>query len=106
MKIDFLFFTGCPNSAPTLRRLFEMLASEDIVAEVNEIEIADAAWAARHRFLGSPSIRIDGDDIDPAARARRTYGLMCRTYPGGAGIPPVDMIRRALREHLAQGRNL
>ena len=100
MKIDFLYFRDCPNSAPALRRLFEVLSSENIVAEVNEVCIDDAAGARRYRFLGSPSIRIDGDDIDPAVRECRAYGFMCRTYPGGAGVPPVEMIARAVRECL------
>lgn len=100
MNIDFLYLRDCPNSAPALRRLFEVLASADVVAEINEICIGDAAGAGRHRFLGSPSIRIDGDDIDPAARDSEEYGFMCRTYPGGEGIPPVEMLARAVRERL------
>ncbi len=98
MKIEFLYFKGCPHSAPTLRRLFDVLDAEDIVADVNEIDIVTEADARRYQFLGSPSIRIDGSDIEPEARSRKQFGLMCRTYPDGSGEPPADMITRAVRE--------
>lgn len=102
MKIDFLYFNGCPNSAPTLQRLFDVLSQEDVTAEVNEIEIVTESDAKRYRFLGSPSIRIDGSDIEAAARSRGDFGLMCRTYPGRSGIPSLDMIDRAVLEHAAR----
>lgn len=101
MRIDFLYFKDCPNSTPTLRCLREVLGSADVCANVNEIEIADAADATRYRFLGSPSIRIDDQDIDPDARTHQDFGLICRTYPGGTRIPAADMIQRALQERLS-----
>lgn len=97
MKIDFLYFSGCPNSAPALRRLFDVLSVEEIAAEVTEIDIVTESDVERHRFLGSPSIRINGADIEPAARIRGDFSLMCRIYPDGSGVPPIDMIARAVR---------
>jgi hypothetical protein len=54
------------------------------------------------RFLGSPTLRIDGHDVDPAAANRHDYGLSCRLYPTGEGVrrtPPdtwiVDTLRAA-----------
>lgn len=99
MKIDFLYFKGCEHSAPALRRLFDVLDAEDLTADVNQVDIVTELDAQRYRFLGSPSIQIDGVDIEPEARSRTAFGLMCRTYPDGSGVPPVDMITRAVREH-------
>jgi hypothetical protein len=99
VKIRLLQFQGCPNSAPTLRLLEEVLEAEGVRDEVEVVEVADAEAAARERFLGSPSVQIDGHDIevgrrdDPPAFGCRVYG----TGEGASGVPPEEMIRRAVR---------
>jgi hypothetical protein len=45
--------------------------------------------------VGSPSVRIDGLDIEPSARQRTAFGMMCRTYESG-GVPSEDLIRSAI----------
>ena len=99
MEIEFLYFSGCPNSPTALRRLTELLESEAVSASIRQIEVLTVDQANETRFLGSPSIRIDGDDIEPKARGCLDYGLMCRTYEGGSGVPSVDLVTKAIREH-------
>ena len=56
--------------------------------------------ARRLRFLGSPSVRVDGEDVEPSANFRSAYGLMCRTYRVGSESsekPAFGMIRAAIR---------
>ena len=53
-------------------------------------------------FLGSPTIRVNGLDIDPASRSVKGGGFACRCYAGG--LPSEDMIRAALIEARGQGR--
>jgi hypothetical protein len=53
--------------------------------------------AVRLRFLGSPSVQIDGLDIDPMARARTDFTLACRLY-GSSGVPPAELIESAIRD--------
>jgi hypothetical protein len=68
--------------------------------EVSEIEVTDSAQAQALAFVGSPSIRIGGMDIEPTVSNERHYGLSCRTYLTGGkltGVPPPDMIRAAIR---------
>lgn len=100
MKIEVLYFQGCPHHAPTVERLHDVLANEGIAAEVMEIEVPDARAAESLAFPGSPTVRINGMDIeDPPAAG--TIGLSCRVYMHGSipeGIPPVEAIRRALRK--------
>jgi hypothetical protein len=101
MKVEILFFPGCPNHAPAVDSVREVLAQEDPQAEMVEVEVRDMATAQRIGFLGSPTIRVDGQDIEPAARAERAFGLSCRTYIDGgrrAGVPPAEWIRAAVRE--------
>lgn len=52
-----------------------MLEEHHIDVPVHVLDIATEAEAVRHRFLGSPSIRIHGLDIDPEMRGFDDYGL-------------------------------
>jgi hypothetical protein len=47
-------------------------------------------------FLGSPTVRINGLDIEPSARQRTAFGMMCRTYEGSGSVPSEDLIRSAI----------
>jgi hypothetical protein len=101
MRVEILYFSGCPNYTPAVDCVREVLAQEDTQAEMVEVEVTDVATAQRIGFLGSPSIRVDGQDVEPAARAERAFGLSCRTYIDGgrrAGVPPPEWIRAAVRE--------
>lgn len=112
MKVEVLYFEGCPNHAPTVEKVREALQSEYQSAEIHEVEVRTQAEAELLGFLGSPSVRIEGLDIEPEARSLKGYGLSCRTYVEGAirnGVPSSDLIRRALdeqRKHLSGGNGL
>ena len=95
MKIETLYFEGCPNHKPTIDLIREILDALNIEAEIEEIEVADPAEGRQLHFLGSPTVRINGVDIDPGARDRTDYGFSCRTYEG-AGTPPREMIEAAI----------
>jgi len=96
MKIDLLYFDGCPNRSPVTERLRAVLRQEGVPALVSEIEVKDELTAMALGFPGSPTIRIDGLDIEPAMRGAVNSGVACRCYPGG--LPSEEMIRAALRE--------
>jgi len=106
MKVEILYFPGCPNHIPAVDRVREVLQQEGTSADMVEVEVMDAVTAQHVGFLGSPSIRVDGQDVEPAARTIRVFGMMCRTYFDGgrrAGLPPPEWIRAAVRE--ARGRS-
>ena len=101
MRIEILYVTGCPNHTPAVGRVREALLREDVAAEMVEVEVKDANTARVVGFLGSPTIRIDGRDVEPAARVAQAFGLTCRTYVHHghrAGVPPIEWIRAAVRE--------
>ena len=101
MKIEILYLAGCPNHPPAVTRVSEVLRQETVSAELVEIEVRDAATAQYLEFLGSPSIRIDGLDVELDARTSRAFGFGCRTYfddGARAGIPPAAWIRAAIQE--------
>lgn len=101
MKIEVLYFSDCPNHKPAVERVREALRAEGMTAELAELEVNDADAAQRLKFLGSPTIRVNGLDIEPEARSSAAFGMMCRTYADGccqSGLPSGELIRAALRE--------
>ncbi len=63
------------------------------------MRVTDPGSAAALRFLGSPTVRVNGTDVEPAARTATLFGLACRSYCDGTerqGIPPIGLIRKAL----------
>src|SRR5713101_1751941 len=99
MKIELLYIAECPNYRKAARMLRESLREFGFRDEVSEIEVTDSAQAETLAFMGSPSIRIEGKDIEPVASSQPAYGFSCRTYLVGgklAGVPSLGMIRAAI----------
>ena len=84
MKIELLYFEGCPNYIPARQMLRETLDSLCREEQVYEVEVRSQAEAEAIRFVGSPSIRINGSDIEGWARTAIDFGLSCRTYLNGS----------------------
>jgi hypothetical protein len=106
MKIEVLFFNGCPNHEallPRLRDLLRTAGSQDTDIELVRIDDGDAA--ARERLLGSPTVRIDGEDVEPGAEERSDFGLKCRLFatPDGLrGLPADEWVLGALERAQTQ----
>jgi hypothetical protein len=99
-RIELLYFDGCPNSRRLLDRVRELLAERRLPVVVEPVRVDSDEEAKAKRFLGSPTLRIDGVDVDPDAGERTDYGLRCRLYrdeTGLAGAPDDACIRGALR---------
>jgi arsenate reductase len=99
MKVHLLTFEGCPGALPADEALRRVLAEEGIDVEIEHVEVPDEQAAKRHRFLGSPSIQIDGLDIEQSRRADApAFGCRIFSAPEGkVGVPPDEMIRAAVR---------
>lgn len=100
MKIELLYFEGCPGAEVAERNLREALTAEGLEAEIVPVEVHTDEGARRLRFPGSPTIRIDGEDPFPVPE-REQWALSCRTYaiPAGLrGAPTVEMLCSALRQ--------
>ncbi|HEY2389042.1 MAG TPA: hypothetical protein VGK30_18970 [Candidatus Binatia bacterium] len=90
-----LYVEGCASHQQTVVLAHEVLAALRVDGTVEEVEVKTLEDAARLRFLGSPSVQVDGVDIEPAARSSIAYGVACRTY-GAAAIPPRELLVAAL----------
>jgi mercuric ion transport protein len=101
MNIEVLYFEGCPNHMPAIEMVRETLKSLGGQAEIREVEVRTQADAEAMAFVGSPSIRINGADIELWARTAKAFGLSCRTYLDGShrsGVPSRGLLRRAISE--------
>lgn len=100
MRVEFLYWEECPSHPEALARLRGVLAEEGLRDEVEVIRIETEEDARRHAFPGSPTIRIDGVDLQPEG-VQGAAMLTCRTYRTEAGrlspLPTATMIRRALQ---------
>jgi hypothetical protein len=88
MMIEVLTFDGCPHEEAAIGLVVELARELRIRPDVQLIVVVDTDMAARLRFLGAPTIRVEGRDVEPAAEYRRDYGLACRLYKTSAGVSP------------------
>lgn len=86
MRIEVLYFDGCPSHEALLPRLRELLASVGADTDVDLQRVEDVEAAERERFLGSPTVRVDGEDVEPGAGERTDFGLKCRLFAGPDGL--------------------
>lgn len=101
IRVEVLVFDGCPNGAAAAELAQEAVAGAGADANVSLVRIDDEADARARRFLGSPTIRVDGRDVEPGSESRSDFGLSCRVYrtPDGVrGLPPVEYLTAALAE--------
>ncbi|MGZ8715624.1 MAG: DF family (seleno)protein [Gaiellaceae bacterium] len=84
--IEVLTFTGCPHAEATHELVVRVVAALEAEADVVLIDVPDQEAAAAHRFLGSPTVRVDGRDVEPGAERRDEVVLGCRIYHTDAGL--------------------
>ena len=80
IRIELLYFDDCPSYEAFLPRLHELLAQAGVDATVLARRVESDEAAQQERFLGSPTLRIEGVDVEPGAAQRADYGLRCRVY--------------------------
>ena len=101
-RVEVLTFEGCPNAATALQLVHEIAGELGVDVDVRELRVETSEEAECLRFLGSPTIRVDGSDVEPGADDRHDYVLACRVYLTAAG--PLGLPDRAwVRDALAAG---
>ena len=99
VRIEVLYFDGCPTYVDATRTLREVLSELGEEAEVELVAVNTDEEAKRLRFPGSPTIRVNGRDLFPMPK-RSVWALGCRTYAtpeGLKGHSTREMVRDALR---------
>ena len=100
MKVELFYFDSCPSYLKALENTRAALRLEGLPEEVELIAVEADADAQATRFIGSPTIRIDGVDVEGPEAEEKGYGFGCRIYANNgsnAGWPSVEKVRRALR---------
>ena len=105
MRVGFLFYEDCPSHELALERLREVLAEEGISTDVEVVKVESEEQAQELRFVGSPTILVNGQDIDPSPPDAH-YALTCRAYHLEDGrispLPSRGMIWRAIVDAAAK----
>lgn len=96
MRIEILYIPGCPHHQPTVDRVRNVLASESVADEVCEVPVKTEGEAQSLDFSGSPTVRVNGRDIEPNRTV--TPALACRLYANGTGIPSEATLRAAISD--------
>ncbi len=108
MKVEVLYFDGCPTYLEAENTLRRVLSDEGIEAGVELVAVNTDEEARKLRFPGSPTIRVDGRDLFPTPE-REDWRLGCRVYAtpeGLKGSPTAEMLKEALTpEGVARANN-
>lgn len=95
-KVEFLYWADCPSHERALELLHDVITEEQIQAPVEIIEVKTEAEAEQYNFYGSPTIRVDGEDIAPLTEYSVQPSLTCRAYRRADGrispLPPRELI--------------
>ena len=101
-RVELLWWSGCPNWERALELVREEMRSLGLDADAVDVrEVATDSDAAHQAFVGSPTIRVNGEDVQPPG-GDQPAGLTCRVYRLRDGrISPLPD-RADLRESLMQ----
>ena len=100
MKIELLYVPGCPNHASAVETVKDVLREQSISHDIIQIAVVDPSQAASLFFPGSPTVRVDGKDVEPGFNESGHGGLSCRVYfldGKRHGVPQREWIDRAIR---------
>ncbi len=97
LRIEFLYFDGCPSYKQAWTDLLDVIVEMKLSVVVSPISVDDQQTADRFQFAGSPSLRIDGVDLE---RYEGPGIFVCRIYREneGKGWPSKALLRRRLTE--------
>jgi hypothetical protein len=86
VRLEVLYFDGCPSHEALMARLHMLMAQAGVDAPIELKRVESVEAARREHFLGSPTLRVNGQDVDPSAGERTDFGLNCRLYPSPDGL--------------------
>lgn len=100
MTVELLYLPDCPHRDAAVDLVRSVLEELELSAQFTETPILDYEGAQKHRFPGSPTLRVNGRDIEDVASSRLPVGFACRTYiihGKSLGLPPRAWLERAVQ---------
>ena len=100
MKVEVLYVSDCPSHPEAVRLVKNVLAAEGVVTDIREVLVQDEWMAGELKFVGSPTIRINGRDVAGESQTEKGFALCCRLYSGSKqiGLPATELVHRAVVE--------
>ena len=100
MRVQVLYVAECPSHPAAMKLLREVLAAEGVTTDIREVLVSDQRMAGELKFVGSPTIRINGKDVAGDSPIARDFAISCRLYPGSPqiGLPPAEKVQSAVQE--------
>lgn len=89
---------GWANTKATVVRLNEVAKELGLTIKVKEILVDNELDAKKFGMIGSPSVQINGKDIEPSVRKNKATGFTWRLYSRVSGIPSKELIVQAFKE--------
>jgi len=105
VRIEILAREDCPSRGMAIAVVERVVEETGVPAHVEVVVMTSEADARERRFLGSPTVRVEGRDVDQRLNGRREYTLADRIYRtdrGLAGWPDAAWVREALLLAVAQ----
>ena len=105
MRVELLWFQDCPNHEDVRRVLGEVLRENGLPEDFEDIDASDPDKAKELRFAGSPTIRINGVDVEPGFEEPDEYVPGCRLYRVEGklqGTPKRDWIVAAIKSAMTR----
>jgi len=101
VKVELLFLADCPNYVETKAILEDVLESQGLPTSIEMVRVKTQEDAARLHFLGSPTVRLNGKDIEDSAEGSAKYGLFFRKYksPNPRGMVTKAIMLKAVKQH-------
>jgi hypothetical protein len=94
--IEIRYFDGCPNCEPTLELVRIAVRELGIHAEIIETRVLDLDHAKQIGFPGSPTVLVNGRDIEPRTLPTSFHCRVYETATGISGVPPRPLLDAAL----------
>lgn len=93
LNLELQYFEGCPNYKKMNDNLNDAIKNLEDKIELKKVLVEDAATALKVSFRGSPTLLINGEDIEGIPTPIEP-NLSCRFYPNG--IPKTEEIRKII----------
>jgi hypothetical protein len=100
VKVELLYIRDCPNHVPAIEAVKDVLRESGLPPDIVQIEISSLAQAVTLSFPGSPTVRVDGKDVEPGVCDIKHFGVSCRSYLVNGkrqGVPDREWIRESVR---------
>jgi hypothetical protein len=93
VSLEFQYFEDCPNHIKMQNNISEAIKGLEDKIELTKVLVEDEETAKKVFFRGSPTLLINGEDIEGVPTLAEP-SLSCRFYVNG--IPNEDKIRQVV----------